>query len=42
VEERGVGVGVREVEKNVLVTSVDLVVNWARKNSVWPVTFGLA
>ena len=34
--------GVTEVEKNVLVTSVDFVVNWARKNSVWPVTFGLA
>jgi NADH-quinone oxidoreductase subunit B len=34
--------GVTGVEKNVLVTSVDLVVNWARKNSVWPVTFGLA
>ncbi|MCG6537665.1 MAG: NADH-quinone oxidoreductase subunit NuoB, partial [Syntrophales bacterium LBB04] len=30
------------LEKNVVVTSVDLVVNWARKNSVWPVTFGLA
>ncbi len=34
--------GVTGVEKNVVVTSVDLVVNWARKNSVWPVTFGLA
>jgi NADH-quinone oxidoreductase subunit B len=34
--------GVIEADKNVLVTSVDYVVNWARKNSVWPVTFGLA
>ena len=34
--------GVTGVEKNVLVTSADLLVNWARKNSVWPVTFGLA
>ena len=30
------------IEKNVLVTTVDDVVNWARKNSLWPVTFGLA
>jgi NADH-quinone oxidoreductase subunit B len=34
--------GVTGVEKNVLITSADLLVNWARKNSVWPVTFGLA
>ncbi len=30
------------VEKNVVVTSLDFIINWARKNSVWPVTFGLA
>ena len=30
------------VEPNVVVSSVDFVVNWARKNSIWPVTFGLA
>jgi NADH-quinone oxidoreductase subunit B len=29
-------------EKNVLVTSVDYVFNWARKSSLWPLTFGLA
>jgi NADH-quinone oxidoreductase subunit B len=29
-------------EKNVLVTSVDSVFNWARGNSLWPLTFGLA
>lgn len=29
-------------EKNVLVTSVDYVFNWARKSSIWPLTFGLA
>ncbi|MBI5083772.1 MAG: NADH-quinone oxidoreductase subunit B [Acidobacteria bacterium] len=29
-------------EKNFLVTSVDYVFNWARKSSVWPLTFGLA
>ncbi len=30
------------VEKNVLVTSLDWIVNWSRKNSLFPVTFGLA
>ena len=30
------------VEKNVLVTSIDKVLNWARGHSFWPVTFGLA
>ncbi len=29
-------------EENVLVTSVDAVFNWARKGSLWPLTFGLA
>lgn len=29
-------------ERNVLVTSVDYVFNWARKSSIWPLTFGLA
>ncbi|HWR52892.1 MAG TPA: NADH-quinone oxidoreductase subunit B family protein [Bryobacteraceae bacterium] len=31
-----------QFEKNVLVTSVDYVFNWARKSSLWPLTFGLA
>jgi NADH-quinone oxidoreductase subunit B len=31
-----------QFEKNVVVTSVDYVFNWARKSSVWPLTFGLA
>ncbi len=30
------------IEKNVLVTSLDWVINWSRKNSLFPVTFGLA
>jgi len=30
------------IERNALVATVDDVVNWARKNSLWPVTFGLA
>jgi NADH-quinone oxidoreductase subunit B len=29
-------------ERSVLVTSVDYVFNWARKSSLWPLTFGLA
>jgi NADH-quinone oxidoreductase subunit B len=32
----------RAVEGSVLTTTVDRVVSWARKNSVWPVQFGLA
>ncbi len=29
-------------EENILVSSVDYVFNWARKGSIWPLTFGLA
>src|ERR1700751_5981914 len=29
-------------EKNLLITTVDYVFNWARKSAVWPMTFGLA
>ena len=32
----------REVEQNLLVTSVDSVLNWARSSSLWPAMFGLA
>ena len=31
-----------EVRQNVLVTSVDQVLNWARRSSLWPAMFGLA
>jgi len=31
-----------EVQQNILVTSVDQVLNWARRSSLWPVMFGLA
>jgi NADH-quinone oxidoreductase subunit B len=31
-----------EVERGILLTTVAKAVNWARKQSVWPVTFGLA
>ncbi len=30
------------VEKGFVVTSVDSLVNWARRGSLWPMTFGLA
>ena len=31
-----------DLRRNILVTSVDALVGWGRKNSLWPVTFGLA
>ena len=31
-----------EVQQNILVTSVDQVLNWARRSSLWPCMFGLA
>ena len=31
-----------QFERNVVTTSVDYVFNWARKSSIWPLTFGLA
>jgi NADH-quinone oxidoreductase subunit B len=31
-----------EVERGVLLTSMDRAVGWARKQSMWPATFGLA
>lgn len=36
------GVIDQRFEKNVLITSVDYVFNWARRSSLWPLTFGLA
>lgn len=30
------------VQRNALIAPLDLVFNWARKSSLWPVTFGLA
>src|SRR5512141_1664412 len=29
-------------EENVLTTTVDSVINWARRSSIWPMQFGLA
>ncbi len=31
-----------DMERNVLVTSVDALLNWGRRSAVWPVAFGLA
>src|SRR5438128_2570713 len=31
-----------ELETNVFVTNLDKIYNWSRKNSVWPMLFGLA
>ena len=31
-----------ELQRNVLLTSVDFMLNWARRSSLWPVNFGLA
>ena len=31
-----------KLDKNIIVTSVDAVANWARASSLWPMTFGLA
>lgn len=31
-----------KLDKNVIVTSVDAVANWARASALWPMTFGLA
>ncbi len=29
-------------EENLIITGVDFALNWARKSSIWPMTFGLA
>ncbi len=31
-----------ELKRNILLTSVDAMLNWSRRSSVWPVNFGLA
>lgn len=31
-----------ELRNNVFITTLDKIYNWGRRNSVWPVTFGLA
>lgn len=42
-EKRGVGMGIMGIpEGNVLFTTLDNIVSWGRKSSLWPMTFGLA
>ncbi|MYC34181.1 MAG: NADH-quinone oxidoreductase subunit B [Chloroflexi bacterium] len=31
-----------DLKRNLMVTSVDALVNWSRKSALWPVSFGLA
>lgn len=31
-----------DLQRSIIVTSIDAILNWGRKNAVWPVTFGLA
>jgi NADH-quinone oxidoreductase subunit B len=42
VEERRLGVGLEERLPAIVTASLEKLVNWARKNSTWPATFGLA
>jgi NADH:ubiquinone oxidoreductase subunit B-like Fe-S oxidoreductase len=34
--------GTRIMAPNILITSLDKLVNWGRSSSLWPLTFGLA
>ena len=31
-----------DLDRNIVVTSVDAILNWGRRSAVWPLTFGLA
>ena len=31
-----------DLDRNLMITSVDSLINWGRRSSVWPLTFGLA
>ena len=39
---RTAGEGEEEFKRGLLLTTLDRAVGWARKQSMWPVTFGLA
>ena len=42
-EKRGVGMGLEShLGDNILTTTLNTMVNWARKSSLWPMPFGLA
>jgi NADH-quinone oxidoreductase subunit B len=36
------GENVNEFSDSILLTTLDKAINWGRKNSIWPMTFGLA
>ena len=36
------GLAEHKFEENILTTTVDGVINWARRSAIWPMTFGLA
>ena len=36
------GLAEHQFEENILTTTVDGVISWARKSAIWPMTFGLA
>jgi NADH-quinone oxidoreductase subunit B len=40
--EKPPGVEEEEFERGILLSTLDSLVNWARKSSIWPVSFGLA
>ena len=31
-----------DIDRNIMITSVDALLNWGRKSALWPVAFGLA
>jgi len=42
-EERGIGMGIEShLGDTIITTTLEKLVNWARKSSLWPATFGLA
>jgi NADH-quinone oxidoreductase subunit B len=34
--------GTKVLAPNIIITTVDKLINWGRSSSLWPVTFGLA
>jgi NADH-quinone oxidoreductase subunit B len=41
-EERGFGVVCMNMDANIILTTIDKVINWSRLSSLWPLTFGTA
>src|SRR4029077_18406891 len=42
VDDYSVANGAAAASEGIVLTSLDRAVNWARKNSIWPMSFGLA